>query len=199
MSLSIFFSELGRGFQLILERSFDILKQPLVNTEMLWILLPLLATLFLIELYFGRYRKESLGWNSAVGNSLVLFFVAVNLFSFLYRSDLLISVSVIPPNLFVDALEKSLITFFILVESILLITLNFFHMMPRNLAFGVSSALIINFIGVIAVILVYSNLEINIITLLATLLIFIALALFFKILQLIMPKAQNEDEDSEEE
>jgi nucleoside-diphosphate-sugar epimerase len=37
-------------------------KQPLLTKEMLWILLPSLATLFLFELYFGRYKLEELGW-----------------------------------------------------------------------------------------------------------------------------------------
>jgi hypothetical protein len=197
MNVTLFFSELGEGLQLIVEKAIEILEQPFLNTEMLWILLPLLATLFLIELYFGRYKKESLGWNSAVGNSLVLFFVAVNLFSYLYRNDLLLSVSFIPPAMFMQALSKSLITFFTLLESILLLVLNFFHLMPRNLSFGVSSALIINFIGVMAVILVYSSLVINIITLLAIILLFIALALLFKFFQLLIPKAK--DEEAEEE
>ena len=198
MSTTLFFSELGEGLQLIVEKAIELLEQPFLNTEMLWILLPLLATMFLIELYFGRYKKESLGWNSAVGNSLVLFFVAVNLFSYLYRNDLLLSVSFIAPAMFMQALSQSLITFFILLESILLLTLNFFHLMPRNLAFGVSSALIINFIGVMAVILVYSGLFINIITLLAIILLFIVTALFFKVFQLLIPKAEDEENEEEE-
>jgi hypothetical protein len=200
MSIALFFGELWGGFQLVLERSADILEQPFLSTDMLWILLPLLATLFLIELYFGRYRKESLGWNSAVGNSLVLFFVAVNLFSYLYRNQLLITVSLIPQGMFLTALAKSLITFFIILESILLLVLNFFHLMPRNMAFGVSSVLMINFIGVIAIIHVYSEtLPFDIIALLASLVIFIALAVAFKGLQLMMPKASEEEKKVEDE
>ncbi len=203
MSIATFFGELFEGIQLVLERSVNILEQPFLSTDMLWILLPLLATLFLIELYFGRYRRETLGWNSAVGNSLVLFFVAVNLFSYLYRSNLLISVSLIDPNMISIAVIKSIITFFILLESILLIVLNFFHLMPRNLAFGISSALMINFIGVIAIIHVYSDtLPFDIIAVLASLVIFIALTVAFKGLQLMMPKASKEeiaDEEDEEE
>ena len=200
MSVALFFGELWEGIQLVLGRSVDILEQPFLGTDMLWILLPLLATLFLIELYFGRYRKETLGWTSAVGNSLVLFFVAVNLFSYLYRSNLLISVSLIDPNMISIAVIKSIITFFILLESILLIVLNFFHLMPKNLAFGISSALMINFIGVIAIIHVYSEtLPFDIIALLASLVIFIGLAVVFKGLQLMMPKASEEEKKAEAE
>lgn len=198
MSFSIFLAELWKGVQLILARSLEMLKQPFLNTEMLWILLPLLAALFLIELYFGRYKKESLGWNSAVGNSLVLFFVAVNLFSYLYRNKILWSVSFISQGMYMTALAKSIITFFILLESILLLVLNFFHLMPKNLAFGVSSALIINFIGVMAIILVYSTIPFDIITLLAILFLFIGTALLFKILQILIPKSEESEEESEE-
>jgi hypothetical protein len=165
---------------------------------MLWILLPLLATLCLIELYFGRYREETLGWNSAVGNSVVLFFIAVNLASYLYRTQMLVSVSFIAPELYITALAKSLITFFILLESVLLIVLNFFHLMPRNMAFGVSSALTINFMAAIAIILVYSDIPIDFLTLLSVLLLFIGVALFFKVLQILMPKGKSDVEETEE-
>jgi hypothetical protein len=199
MDIASFGNEIWAGIQLVYERGLFILHQPASNPEMLWILLPLLATMFLIELYFGRYKEETLGWNSAVGNSIVLFFVSVNLFSYLYRSGLLITVSFIPPQLFSVALQKSIITFIILLESILLLFLNFFHLMPKSLAFGVSSAMIINFTGVIAVILVYSSTPVDIVTLLAVLSIFICVAIFFKIIQSLEPKAASKEEEEDED
>jgi hypothetical protein len=199
MDIATLGNEIWAGMQLVYQRALDMSNQPISNPDMLWILLPLLATMFLIELYFGRYKEETLGWNSAVGNSIVLFFVAVNLFSYLYRSGLLISVSFIPPQLFATALKKSIITFIILLESILLLFLNFFHLMPKSLAFGVSSAMIVNFTGVIAILLVYSDTPIDIVTLLAVLLIFICVAIFFKIIQALEPKASSKDEEEDED
>lgn len=192
-----FFIELGKAIEVLLQRTLNIIQQPSLNTEMLWILLPLLITLFLIELYFSRYREEDLGWNSAVGNSLVLFFVAVTLLSYLHKNNLLFSVNYLAPDIYRIALTKSIITFLILLESVLLIVLNFFHLLPKNLSFGVSSTLIINFIGAIVVILVYSNLALDIVTLLAVLFLFICAALFFKAIQMLIPTAKEPEETEE--
>lgn len=179
-----FLGEIGLAIQLILQRTLDLVNQAISNRETLWILLPMVITFFLIELYFKRYRKETLGWESAVGNSLVLFFVAITLFSYLDRNNLLFGVSSLSPEIFSIALAKSIITFFILLESILLILLDFFHLMPKKFAFGVSSSMIINIIGIMCVLLVYSDLPLDIVTILAILFL---IAVLILILNLIIP------------
>ena len=172
------------ALQLVWEKAVEIVLQPLSqvqqgNIEMLWILIPLLAALFLMEFYFGLHKTEKLGWNSAVSNSLVLFFVGLNLFSFLYARQMLIGFTNIQPAVVNIAIKKSLIAFFIVIESVLLITLNFFHLVSEKFAFGLSSAMIMNFLGIMAVILIYSEIPINLIVLPAILIIFIAMTFFF--------------------
>lgn len=179
---------------LIFERVLEILKQPIINKEMLWILLPMLVSLFLIELYFGRYTKEELGWNSAISNSLVLFFVGLNLASWLYSNQMLVGFIKVEPTLFKIALTKTVIAAAIILESILLLILNFFHAVNKKFAFGISSALIINFIGTMSIIFVYSEIPFDIIDLPAVLLIFIALIIFFWLIHLIEPKAKETEE-----
>ena len=190
--------------QIVWTRVFEIVKEPLVqmqqgNIEMLWILIPLLVALFLMEFYFGIYTKEKLGWNSAVSNSLILFFVGINLCSFLYAQKMLIGFTTVDPAIFGIAIKKSIITFFIVVESILLITLNFFHLVSERFAFGISSTMIMNFLGAIAIVLVYSNIPLDIITIPATLIIFVAMAIFFWMIHFLEPKVEAEEESEEEE
>ena len=180
------------------ERALEIAKQPLINTEMLWILLPLLTALLLMELYFGRYKKEELGWNSAVSNSIILFFVGMNLCSFLYSKNMLIGLTVVPSDLVSIAAEKTFIALILILESISLIVLNFFHLVSRKFAFGISSALIMNFIGVISVVLVYSNIHLDMITIPAILLLFIIMVAFFSFLKIIEPKGEESEEEAEE-
>lgn len=189
--------DFGFAIRLIIDRSLEIIRQPAMNGEMLWILLPLLVALFLIEIYFGRYSKEELGWNSAVGNSLVLFFVGLDLASYLYSKNLLIGFTAVPVALIDVASQKTFIAFIIILESVFLIILNFFHLLSKRFAFGISSGLIMNYIGVISIILVYSDLPLDLLTLSAILLIFIALVLFLWLLRLIEPKAEEEEEIEE--
>lgn len=188
MSFSAILDQFGMAFALIYERAIDILKQPALNKEMLWILLPSIVALFLMELYFGRYTKEKLGWNSAVSNSLVLFFVGMNLASWLYAHEMLAGVTQIDISLVNVAIIKTFIAIFILVESALLLVLNFFHLVIKKFAFGISSTLIMNFVGVISILLVYSDIVIDIMIFPAVLLIFTATVVFFWFIHLIEPK-----------
>ena len=176
------------------ERTLDIIKQPLIHKEMLWILLPLLVTLLIMEIYFGRYKREELGWNSAVSNSLVLFFVGMNLASFLYANNLLVGLRNIQPEFIDIAIKKTLITLVIVLESIFLVTLDFFHLVPKSVAFGVSSETMMNYVGILSIILVYSNAAIDLITVPAILLIFIVFVLFFWTIRFIEPKVLEEEE-----
>ncbi len=179
INLLVFNGRVIELLNIIWDRVLEIAKQPLLSKDMLWILLPLLLTLLLIELYFGRYKREELGWNSALGNSLVLFFVGMNLFSWLQRNDLLYF-AVFGET----ALAKSIIAAVVTLESILLIALNFFHATPKKIAFSLSSVLLLNFIGVISIILVYSPIDMGILTLLASVVLFVLLCFFVKSLQL---------------
>ena len=68
----------------LVNRGVNIVKAPFINQDMLWMLLPLLATLILMEFYLGRYKEEDIGWSEALGNALVLVFVSIDLFRHLY-------------------------------------------------------------------------------------------------------------------
>ncbi|MFH1823439.1 MAG: hypothetical protein ABH817_01845 [archaeon] len=180
--------------QLIFEKGLEILKAPITNPQMLWMLLPLIVALFLMELYFNKYKHEELGWNSAVSNSLVLLFVALNLASYLSSKGILIN--------FLDfkmiglassqAIIRSAITYFVFFEAVLLLGLNFFHIAPKGLAFGISNSLILNFIAAMSLILVYSTLIINWLVIPTFLTIFAILLLFLWIISLFAPKDDEE-------
>lgn len=194
----VMLEEFTIAIKLILNKTAEIIEQPILNKDMLWILLPLLTALFLMELYFGRYKEEELGWNSAVSNSIVLFFVGMNLCSFLYSKNMLIGITTVPQALVDIAAKKTFIAFFILLESVFFIALNFFHLVSRRFAFGISSALIMNYLGVISIVLVYSNLSFDFVMIPAILLLFIITVLFFLILQMLIPKKEETDEEVKE-
>lgn len=197
--------ELFITLKLVWERALEILKQPAINKEMLWILLPLIAALFLIEFYFARYKKEELGWNTAVSNALVLLFVGLNLCSFLYSSkagqNMLVGfgpeVELVVLSV---ALKKSAIAYFIILESVFLLILNFFHLANKCFAFGISSGMILNFMGVMAIIFVYTPVspKLNLFTLAsipAILTLFIIMAAFFAIVRALSQGVEEEVEE----
>jgi len=189
INVSIIIEQLKLVALLIYERAMEIVRQPVLNKEMLWILLPMLVSLFLIELYFGRYTEEELGWNSAVSNSLVLLFVGLNLASWLYSRKMLVGFTQVSPAIMNVAIKKTVIAAVILFESVLLLILNFFHLVNKKFAFGISSSLLINFIGAISIILVYSDVPLDLVTIPAVLVLFICLMIFLWLVRLVEPKA----------
>lgn len=154
------------------DRLIEIITAPYNVKEMLFILLPLVVVLVVIELYFGRYKYEKLGWNTAVSNSLALLFVGMNLLNYLYSHGILFQNE-----------AKSALALIVVVESIFLLIINFFHIVPREAAFGISSPLILNYIGIAGIIMVYTNIPFELMTILAFFILFIVLVLILKLVQ----------------
>ncbi len=155
----------------IFNRFLDILLAPIRNPEMLWIAIPLIITIFMMEFYFGKHKEEELGWNTAYGNAIVLIFVAVDLIRYTYNLGELFSFNI-----------KTLIIGLVIIDGILLTLIDFYHLLPKTFAFGLSSKLPINFLAYCAIIFIYESLPIDAITLGG---LFLALLLLFIIMKII--------------
>jgi hypothetical protein len=122
-----------------------------INTEVLWVVLPLLIATIIMLFYFERYKEERPGWNTHVSNSLILLFVSVILFRYVYGidDDGLIN--------FVNHLSKFVVSFIVLLIGIIILSLNFEHFLPEKIARYLSSPLTLNLIAYIAILYVYSS------------------------------------------
>jgi len=163
------------------ERALLILKAPLTNPDMLWLLVPLILTMLLLEFYFGRYKEEELGWNTAFGNSLVLIFISVSLVRHLYTNSLWNETNII--------VVSALITF-----GLLLTMIDFYHLLPKEMAYGISSKIPLNFIAYVAITLVYIELPIDYITASAFLTILLLLFILVGIIHFTTPKSEDNKE-----
>ena len=170
------------------QRMIEIVYAPWNIKEMLFILLPLIIVLLVIELYFGRYKYEKLGWNTAVGNSLALLFVGMNLLYYLYINNAIEIES-----------AKTILAFIVCIESLFLLFVNFFHIFPREAAFGISSPLILNYVGIASIIMVYSSISFDYLTLVAFIVLFVIFALLLWLIQSLeapaIPKIELGKED----
>ncbi len=132
-------------------RFIELVYSPMHYPEMIWILVPLVLTILLMEFYFGRYKFEELGWNTAFANSLVLIFVSIDLVRHLYNSNQLFGV-------------KLALVAGVILLGILLVFFDFFHLAPKWLAFSFSSKLPVNFVALVAVFLVYTEIVVDTVT-----------------------------------
>lgn len=171
-------------------RFLQLVTAPYNHQDMLWITLPLIAGLFLMQFYFGIYRKEELGWNTAVGNSLALIFVSMDLFRQIYTN----SVSKAVWDLVFNNFREALIVFFIGFVSIWLLFGEFFHFLPKKVAFLVSSSLPTTLVAYLGIILIYTKIPLDIYTFFASLLLFILLAILFRFIHFLEPISMKEED-----
>ncbi len=181
---------------LLWERFQLLLTAPLTIPDMLWIVTPLLLALLLMEFYFGRYSKEELGWNTAVGNSMILIFVALDLFRFLFGS---LRESAIIYMLYREL--KIIIALFVGLQGVVLLYENFFHRLPKRISFFISSALPINLTAYIAIVVIYTNIPIDLYTIAAAGMLFFLLQGLFGILHYAQKKRKEfiEEKEAQEE
>ena len=159
------------------QRFFDLLNAPLHNPDMIWMVLPLGVALIAMQFYFGRYSKEELGWDSFVSNTIVLFFVAIDLLRHIYNL-----LPADPLNFFLYPF-KTTAALIVAVESVTLFFADFFHFLPKKLAFLISSPLPVNLTAYVAMTIVYSDIPLDVYTLYAALLLFILLFIASSIIQ----------------
>lgn len=163
---------------LVKERLTELVLAPLRNQEMLWAAVPLLAATLFITLYFGRHRKEELGWNTAFGNTMVFLFVAINLIREMYSSGGAGSWDNVLSNSLYLALALALAC-----ASLLLMFITYFHLLPKKVAFFLFSAPPINTTVYVAMAMVYANVPPDYLTALAGLLFLACILVAEKMLQ----------------
>ena len=183
----------------IWHRLVELLSAPAVNPQMIWIIIPLIVTLVLMTFYFGRYTREELGWNTAVGNSIVLLFVTIDLLRYVF--NLTTPGSIINYELHPIS---TIICLIVAAEAVTLMFTSFFKALPKSVAFFICAPLPVNLQAYIAISIVYTSITLDWYTLLAVIVLFIILYFAIKLLQigeraLIKLIRQKSLEDLEEE
>jgi len=130
----------------ILGRFVDILKAPFIDPEMLWIIVPIILALVVLQLYFARYRHIQNDYYSALANAIFLLFVAADLLHYLAVHSLL----------FVSFVKTGIAILIIFIGA-MLILIDFFRLLPARTIFKLSSKATFYFMAYMAIILVYSD------------------------------------------
>lgn len=167
----------------LFNRGVGIVEAPVLTQDMLWMLLPLLATLLLMEFYFGRYKDEELGWNTAFGNTLVLIFVSIDLFRHLYEPSGQSALQFIASASNI----KVIVPLIIAGLALLLMVVDFFHFLPKKIAYILSSPAYVNLIGLLGIIIVYTTIPLDWTTVFACALLFILANLISLLLYYVIP------------
>lgn len=134
------------GTQAVLEKYLQILEFPSTHPDFIPSLIPIFVGLVVLELYFGRYKYEHLGWNSAVSNSTLLITTGLSL---IFKLNLM-------PH---TPKSQTIVAWGILGVGTIIMLLNFYHVWPEELAFNVSSSFFSYTMVYITIAVVYTGME----------------------------------------
>jgi len=177
---------IGFLFIEVLPMMWQIIAAPFTNPQMMWIVTPLLIAMTLMQLYFARHREEELGWSSAFGNSISLIFVSINLLQFFYNQYGFAGL-----NIFNPINSKIYLVLGIGLISIIQLLINFFHMIPKKIAFFVNSSIPTNMTAYVAIVIVYTAIPLTLSTLFGALLLLALLIYLFKFIKGLIPMSKE--------
>lgn len=173
----------------LVPRFLSILKAPLTSADMLWIAIPLIIALLLVEFYFKYHNKELLRWDPLTGNALILIFVSLDLFREInntvgFQIDLAFLESA---GIQIKAVLAGLIG----IVGLLGVFTKLLHILPKRTPFKFSGILIINLFAYISVSLVYTHVPMDPATIISIILLLILLMIIFSIAHLFQNKAKE--------
>jgi hypothetical protein len=154
MAIADIFLNLGKAF-------VDIIKPMFIDFSLFWYLGPILLFWLILEIYFSRYKTEELGWNTALGNGLSVFWIITICMKYLFDNHL---------ENFHWGKFAALIT--MLLYAVFIIVNSFSHKLRDKVSFLLASPTATYYLSGVAVLWTYGKLQI-------TVWVLIALVLFY--------------------
>lgn len=167
----------GYAFQTetIQERTLEIAQAPLNNPEIIPGVLPLVLGALILELYFGKHKNEELGWNTAVGNSILWLSTGISL----HMTET------------IQTTQELYATYVVIGLGLFTGYLNFFHKWKSDLAFLASSTTIVYSIAYITTVVIKTEIPPDRLTMKAGLAFIIGIEIFFKFFRLFESPARD--------
>ena len=172
--------------QMTLYRFIELVKAPLTDTQMLWTAVPLVIATIFMTLYFGKYRKEELGWATAFGNTMVFLFVSLSIIQYMYYVDGDGSWNNLLSNEFYLTITVALT-----LIALFFMFITYYHLLPKKVAFFLFSAPPVNVSVYVLMTIIYTEVSADYITLGAAAVLFLVIMLLLKILQKIESMASH--------
>lgn len=156
----------------------EIFSSPLKDPSIWWLLAPIILFWFVIEIYFGRHKNERLGWNTALGNGLSMFWIVVISLKVLFEGQLGL-----------HNLDKLVFVIFIALYSIFVIFISFTHRIKEGLFFLVASPTMVYYLSAIAILWIYGLLAMNIWVIIDLIIFYMVILVFETVLKKAIPPA----------
>ena len=162
----------------ILDGFVEIFSSPFKDLTILWILIPIILFWFIIEIYFGRYKAEKLGWNTALGNGLTIFWTVIISLKTLFAN-----------NFELFSINKLLFIISIAAYSAFIISISFTHRIKGKIFFIFASPTIVYYLFGIVMLWVHGLLDITFWVVIDLIILYIFVLILEFILRKTIPSA----------
>lgn len=163
----------------------EIFKSPSNDWSVFWLIAPILLFWLMLEIYFDRHKKEELGWNTALGNGLSLFWVAISCVKF-----------IVGENFTFESFWRTFWIFIIFSYSLFIIWISFTHRLKKNIVYLLASPTPIYFLSIMIVLLSYGVLEFSWIILVDLSILYLLILGIEVLVRRYTPEVQHKDESS---
>jgi len=134
-----------------------------------WFLAPVFLLWIGMEIYFGQYKKERLGWNSILANGITFSWINIAAFRVLFMED---------KGAF-DFWPRFIILLLFFIYGIFIIYIAFFHKISSRIAATLAGPTLIYFLSTVSVLWGQGVLVINKWVFLDLLIVYIVISFFF--------------------
>ena len=172
----------------LLEGFSQIGKSFAVDHSIWWLIAPIIAFWILIDIYLKKYKKEELGWNTALGNGLSLLWVSFICLKYLFDESF--------KNFSLPAI---LAVSLILIYGILVVLNSYSHKLSKKVSFAIGSPTSIYFLSLIAILWTYGKLPITVWTTADLAIAFVIIIFIEFIAKKLVRPAKKEEENLEKD
>ena len=142
---------------------------------------PLVLFWLILEIYFGRYKSEKLGWNTALGYGLSMFWIVIISFKTMFEN-----------NFELFSISKLLFVIFVAAYSIFIISISFTHRLKEKIFFLFTSPTIVYYLFGVTLLLIDDLLKINFWVFIDLIILYIIILILEIILKKIVPAASED-------
>ncbi|MFC1704765.1 hypothetical protein ACFLZ6_00370 [Nanoarchaeota archaeon] len=147
------------------------------DSSLWWFLAPVILLWIMLEVYFGKYKREKLGWNTSLGNAITLTWITIESMRFLFDTQ---------PT---DFWFRFGVIIAILLYALMIVYFAFSHRLSANITYNLASPSPIYFLSMVTILWGHGVLVITWWVLLDLVILYLVLVFGFWIIKKITPES----------
>lgn len=170
----------------VFQNTLTLVKAPFQDISLVWQLAPIFLVWVIMVFYFGTHKKEKLGWNTALGNGISLFWIIISALQHIFANG---------------SLEFTYTKFFLILVialySVFIIYISFKHNFSDGFTYALASPTPVYYFSAIVLLYAHNLILLTFPMLVAILLFFIFVLLLIRIIKAFLPEMKEDESDDD--